>query len=606
MSPTINIDNFSGGLNNRDMAHLLKLNEATRLENVNIRFQSLKTLSGEIREKIDYNKYPSHPSYPGSAGGTPNNSPILGEWRYYSGTGEEGNNGWIRVHGEVCEYLVDGTGAWVTIGAEDWPDGYVPNAIQYGNRIYVTHGALAAPHLGKYLYYDGAAWQSGDIPIPAAPDNTIRPTAAYEYQDRIFFLDSQAPFTLRFTGVGTAYGISAADGGGFVNKGRQKGDAMVGLRVHRGKLYVFRNASVWIYYVDYGGIDYFEQVQGAAGCISHRSICAYGDALYYASNSGMNCIYGADNDCVSLKINDDLAVDPDYIDYTIAAVDAKEGTLWVTVWSSVGETATPIGTTETGGGSGHAYVFNTTTYRADIRREYILNPRWVKLVGYRITCYAQPPGENTYKGGDWGNFHFAAQQPDVNDWNPNPTTDPSYILAVDGGPRHYSYRYGSTWDRDRIPARGYEMTRGADGGIGYGLFYSSPRFRIPTYPVRVLFQEMRLDYFVWKSPPIHPGFDDAYGRVIVDDKWLRPEGASDDDEYFPIDANTPQDPIYGGYASEEWGLAFAGDSKGCSIKIDIHVFGISNRAVFSHGVEFRFLGINFTQLEDKYNPEEGN
>jgi len=374
VSPTITIGDFSGGLNKRDLGHLLKPNEAMQLQNANILFKSLRTLPGDIREQIDYLKYPSHYAYPGSAGGTPNNAPILGRWRYYSGTGEEGDNAWIRVHGEVCEYWVDGSGAWVTIGADDWPDGVVPNAIQYGNRIYVTHGSPDAPHLGKYLYYAGGAWISGDIPIPGAPYDTIRPTAAVEFQDRIYYLNSQDPFTLAYTGVGTAFGIAPADGGGFVNKGRQKGDAMVGLRVHRGKLYVVRNASVWVYYVDYGGNEYFEQVQGAAGGISHRSICAYGDALYYASNSGMNCIYGADNDCVSLKIMNDLQVDPDYIDYTIAAVDAKEGTLWVTVWSGVAETATPIGTTVTGGGSGHAYVFNTTTFRADIRREYMLNP----------------------------------------------------------------------------------------------------------------------------------------------------------------------------------------------------------------------------------------
>ena len=609
MTPNIQFSDFSGGLNVRELGHRIAPNEATDLRNVEIQFGALGTLPGDSRELIDFVKYPPHPDYPGSAGGAANAAPILGRWRYYHDTGIEGNNAWVRVHGTVCEYWAEGSGQWVTMGAADWPNGVVPNAIQFGNRIFITHGVLNAPHLGKVLYFDGTVWQTFDIAIPTnALYANVRPTAAVEYQDRIFFLDSQDPFELKFTGTGLAFGISPIDGGGFVNKGRQKGDPMVGLRVHRGKLYVFRRASVWIYFVDYAGNDYMEQVQGAAGCIAHRSICAYHDALYYASTEGMNSIYGADNDCVSHKINDDVEIDPDFVDFTQAIVDSKSGTLWVTFLTQLQEISTGGGTTETGGSGPTAFVFNTTTYRADIRRPNILTPRWVKLTNYRITNLASPPGKNTYMGDDFGQVHFDAQQPDVTEWNPTADSgdDPAYIPPADGGPRHYSYRFNVAFDRDQIPSRGYSLTRPADSGIGYFLVYAGPRTRLPIYPIRGWFKDVRLDYFVFKNPPIHKGFDAGYGRVQIEERFLEPEGAvPNNPTWFPIDAATPVSPAFGGHASEEWGLrGIGGTSKGTDIKFEFYVIGTKNRANFSHSIEFRFFVVNWDQLEGKYVPQE--
>lgn len=608
--PVIYVDRFDGGLNTRDLGHLLANNELTSCEGVDLNFSSVETLPGNIRELIDFTKYPEHPNFPGSAGGTPNGNPIMGRFRYYYGIGFA-HNAWLRCHGETCEYWADGSGAWVTIGAEDWPDGSIPNAIQWMNRLYVVHGIPGLAHLGKWLEWNPTTgvWDSGDIPLPAGDPALANfcPSFGVEYKGFLYVVSQNTePYMLRRSAVLDPENFSAP-GGGWIEKGEVKGDPITGLKVHRDRMYVFRRSSVWCYWMDYYGNESMEQVVGAGGCFAHRSICSYYDALYYAGEGGMNCIYGVDHDCVSHKIGPSIQVHPSYIHHTIAAVHEPSHTLWVTVWNGVGETAIGGGTTEeTGHRDTTAYVFNTTTWRADIRRPNILKPRWTKLPNYRITNYAFPPGDSNYRGNDGNHLHYDAQQPDVREWHPQDAVyDPAYINSSHGGPRHYSYRHGEGFDRDQIPTRGYSLTRPRDGGIGYKAHIRTRRWMAPNQMQDIYFDAVKIDYFVFGTPPIHKGLDAAWGKVRIDDEWIETEDhvTNQDKSWFPLEGKT-KDPIYGGLAKTGWSLRGLGYSTGNSIMIELNVVGSASRLLFSHSFRFRSISIGYDLGPDKYRPDE--
>jgi hypothetical protein len=190
MTPFIGNTDFSGGLNVRELGHLIQPNEATLAEGYNIEFSSVRTLDGDIRELIDVTTYPEiidacGDPVAGTGGGVPNNEPILGCWRYYYGDGEQGYNAWVRVHGTTVEYWPQDTGGWVTIGAA-WPNGVVPTAVQFQNTIYIMHGDPATAYSAKYLFWNGAAWVAGDAPAPAAPIANLRPAFAVNYRNRLY------------------------------------------------------------------------------------------------------------------------------------------------------------------------------------------------------------------------------------------------------------------------------------------------------------------------------------------------------------------------------------------------------------------------------------
>jgi hypothetical protein len=604
MTPSIEIEDFSGGLNTRDRGHLVAINEATALEGVDIKYRTLRVLGGYRRVLIDEVRYPERSGYPGSAGGAGNAQPILGRWRYYYESGYT-HSAWVRVHGTTCEYWVDGSGQWVTIGAP-WPNGAVPTAVQFENTIYILHGDPGTAYTCKYLFYNGTNWQSGDVPVPGVPLANLRPAFAVEYRDRIYAVDVvNEPFRLRFSGVGLPETWTAPEGG-FVPFGEESGDPITGLHVHNDVLYVFRRSSVWRYWVDFYGTGHKERVHGAAGCIAHRTICSYYDAIYYASDEGMMCIYGADSDCVSHKIMSDVTPHPDYLIYMQAAVHTAQGALWVTyleepIWESGGGSDGDSG--ESGDETGGYWVWNTVTWRADIRRPNMLHPRWVRLPYLRITNFALPPGANNYRGDDYQRFHFDAQQPDMEEWNPNPAVapDPAYVLANQGGPRHYSYRWDVGFDRDQIPAyTGYA----GDNGVGYHVLYSCPRLK-PRGNLRDLqWDKMRLDYFIWKNAPIHQGIDAAYMLMRLETVLQRPQNASAlDPTHWPISTSTPDNEVSGGQGWQGYDLLGTG-MYNKTIKFDINVMGTADRQQLSHAFELRYLGVDYKPGPDTMNVEE--
>ena len=110
------VDNFIGGMNSRDTAHLLADNEAVILHCGWFPNKSLRSFPGERRRLLDAVNYPPVPGMDtGTVGGVPNNEPILGHWRYYWGEGGT-NDAWVRVHGRIVEYWPTGGTEWIQIG----------------------------------------------------------------------------------------------------------------------------------------------------------------------------------------------------------------------------------------------------------------------------------------------------------------------------------------------------------------------------------------------------------------------------------------------------------------------------------------------------------
>ena len=811
MTPVIGNTDFSGGLNVRDLGHLIGANEATLAEGFSIEFSSVRTLDGDIRELIDVDTYPEIVDacldpMPGTGGGVPNNEPILGCWRYYYNDGAQGYNAWVRVHGTTVEFWGQGSGAWVRIGNDNWPNGAVPTAVQFKDSIYIFHGVLNTSYMGKYLFNTGGSWFAGDIPIPGynettavafvgaglndmtrtgtytgtasrtyrvqiernplgpvqfygaglndmtaggayggaeartylveidwidpaglAPDTfrwsdngggtwtagvaitgaaqvlnngvsvtfvallghtlgefwgfecgptdairwstnagtswdvsnipvfagvpitlsdgftvtfaagvghtvtnywnwtitvsdipNLRPAFAVVYRNRLYAVSpANEPFTIRYSGVNLPQQWEAPEGG-YVTLGDSSGDPITGLFVHKDVLLIFRRSSVWRYWVDEGGWEHLGRLHGAAGCLTHNSICAYKDAVYYASMEGMISIYGADSDCITHKIGREIDPDPDYIKYIQAVVHAKSGTLWVTYLEkfitdnpTVDSSGDPI--LDIQGVPATHYIFNTDVWRADIRRPNIIKPRWVKLPYYRLTCFAMPPQSNTYKGNDLPNLHFCAQQPDVTEWEANATADalyPNYQDAIHGdlgGPRHYNYRFGVAFDRDQVPAYndgcGDPLYAG-DHGVGYWLRFKTPRY-LPVGNMRdVGYGDMRLDYFIWKGQA-GLGLDTAYSRLWVDHILLMPTDPAFplDPSLWPIRDNT-LDAGIGGAAFQEYRLSNMNPSSGKSLMMEWTVIGLSSRVRYSWAVEFRFWGCEYDAGTDKLNPED--
>jgi len=622
MTPIIGNTDFSGGLNVRELGHLIKPNEATLAEGFNIEFASVRALDGDIRELLDLTNYPeivdaTATPVPGTGGGVPNDEPILGCWRYYYNDGYDGHNAWVRVHGTTVEYWTQGGTTWTTIGIV-WPNGAVPTAVQFENTIYIMHGDPAIAYSAKYLLWTGAAWVSGDAPAPVAPIANLRPAFAVNYRNRLYAVDvANEPFRVRYSGVNLPEAWNAPNGG-YVTLGDTSGDPITGLYVHRDVLLIFKRSSVWRYWVDEYGWEHMGRIHGAAGCLVHRSICAYKDAVYYASDEGMIAIYGADSDCVTHKIAKEIEIDPDYVKYMQAVVHAQSGTLWVTYLK---EALSVCGLDSCGdpvldecGDPALYHVYKTDVWKADIRRPNIIKPRWVKLPYYRLTSFAMPPQANTYKGNDNTSFlHFCAQQPDVTMWNDAATPDllyPNYqapAMGDLGGPRHYNYRYGANLDRDQVPAYTdacLDPLYAGDDGVGYWLRFKTPRY-LPVGNMRdINFGDMRLDYFIWKAQ-IAVGLDAAYSRIWIGRDLLAPA-----DDAFPLDTtlwpiqDNTEAGAAGGAAWQEYTLKNMNPSSGRSLMMEWTVIGLSSRVRPSWRAEFRFWGCEYDVGADKLNPED--
>lgn len=615
--PFLGNTDFSGGQNTRELGHLIKPSEGTAVEGIDINFSSVKTFPGDRRELIDSTTYPEIDDpcaipIPGTAGGVAD--PILGRWRYYWNRGMNAlNNSWVRVWGlNTIEYWNPTTQLWTPLAGPLWTlaADYKPWACQYQNGMYIFHGNAAVASIGKYFWSNGAGgWVSGDIPQAAAPLAALRPTVAVPYKNRIYACDQvNEPYRLRFSGVNTPQ-IWNPPNGGYVPVGEDRGDPIVSLIVHKDYLFVLKRASVWRFWVDYYGNQYIEQVHGAAGCVAPNLIGAYKDAIYYGSDEGAVAIYGADSDCVSHKIARDIIADPDHLwaAQMVVSSNGPDTRLWATY---LREKEIVQDVDECGVPEGDPYeLWHTDVWVADIRRPNIIKPRWVKLPYYRLTNFAMPPHSNNYRGLDNQNIHFDAQQPDMNEWNPDPdvTPDPLYIPGISGGPRHWSYRWNVGWDRDQVPA--YDDPCEAplyagDNGIGYKMHYETPRYLPVGNLRRIQWIDAKLDYFIWRTG-IQQGFDVTWSVIQIgrDTLELNSPIFPTEPTWWPIRDNSLS-PTTGGGADQPYRFSNLDPSKGQSLKMEWNVVGTANRENTSHAIEFRFFGVEYRVAEDKFNPED--
>ncbi len=545
---------------------------------------------------------------------------------------------------------------WSDDGGINWTNGVViTGAAQVlSNGVTITFAAIFGHTLGDYWGFEcgptdairwskdgGGSWDASLVPITAGVDinltegitvqfaaavghtvtnhwdftitcsglHNLRPTIAVPYKNRLYICDqTNEPYRVRFSGVNLPAEFDPPEGG-YVGIGEDRGDPIISMIVHKDNLFVLKRSSVWRYWRDYYDNEYMEQVHGAAGCIAPQTACAYKDAIYYASDEGMIALYGADSDCITHNIMREVTPDPDYLWAMQAVVTAggpEGGRLWVTYLT---DKEIVQDEDEQGGPLGDPYlVWHTEAWVADIRRPNIINPRWVKLPYYRLTNFAMPPHSNNYRGVDWQNLHFDAQQPDMNDWNPDPdvTPDPLYPPGILGGPRFYSYRWNCGWDRDQVPP--YEDLCGCpvyagNDGIGYRMTFATPRYLPAGNMRRIQWAELRLDYAIWRSAD-HKGMDGAWARIQIEGHWLELNNPIMlDPTWWPIDGQ-PDDMVVGGEAHKSYTLQNRANAKGRSLKMEWHIVGTSNRARSSHEIVFKFWGCEYIVPEDKFNPED--
>lgn len=493
---------------------------------------------------------------------------------------------------DAIRWSWDGGGTWqesnipITAG--------VPMGLDEG--VTVTFTAAIGHTVGDYWEFDIVV---NDLP-------NLRPAFAVTYKQRVYGVSYNEPYRLRFSAVRNPRNW-LAPGGGYVGIGEDAGDPIKGLFEHDNKLYIFKKHSVWIYWIDDYGYQHIYKHRASGGLLNHKCICAMDDIIYYVTDRGLYALYGADYDCVSDKIHPNVEANPQYLKYAQAIVHQPSATIWVTYLVHIEER--PVYESE---GEETIRLFHSHTWVGQIRRGVKMDPRWTRLPYHRITGYAMPPGDNNYRGLDRQNLRFDAQQPDVTEWNPNPSyPDAMYPTPAQGGPRHYSYIWYTGFDRDVIPAKtGYYA---GDRGVGWYLNYRSRRFMpIPTTR-NIQWDRMRLEYNVWKNQ-VANGMDGGWGQIHIDEWLLKPSVPADDlvETHFAIGNATPYDPDDGGHSFQEWSLAECrrdfDDQPGAygkTIVVELEAYGTANRARYSYAIEFKDFGIEWDTPEIDMTTDRG-
>lgn len=488
---------------------------------------------------------------------------------------------------------------WSWDGGGTWEETNIPItagvAMGLDDGVTVTFAAAVGHTVGNYWEFDILV---NDLP-------NLRPAFAVTYKDRLYGVSPNEPYRLRFSAIRNPRRWTYP-GGGYVNLGDTEGDPIMGLFVNNGKLYIFKKHSVWVYWIDEGGFRHLYEHRASGGLLNHKCICAMDDIIYYVTTRGVMALYGADYDCVSDKVHPNIEAHPEYLKYAQAIVHQESATIWVTYLVHIEEELV-----DESGGPEKVRYFHSHTWVGQIRRGLKVDPRWTRLPYHRITGYAMPPQDNNYRGQDIQNLRFDAQQPDVLEWNPNLAyPDAMYPTPAQGGPRHYSYRWNTGFDRDVIPFKvGYYA---GDHGIGWYLKYRSPRFAPAPCTRNIVFDRMRIEFNVWKNQEAQ-GMDGGWGRVLIDEWVLKPSApAPTGDTHFLIDNATPYHLDTGGGAYQEWALAECRrdvdngpGAYGKNMAVEFTALGTANRARLSYAIEFKKYAIEMDMPEIDMTTDRG-
>jgi len=442
-----------------------------------------------------------------------------------------------------------------------------------------------------------------DVIVNGLPN--LRPAFAVAYKNRLFAVSPNEPYRLRFSAVRNPRNFLSPDGG-YVGIGEEAGDPIKGLWVHDGRIYIFKKHSNWIYWIDDYGIQHIYQHRSTGGLLNHRCIAAMDDIIYYITDRGIYMLYGADYDCVSDKVHPNITAHPDYLKYAQLIVHQPSCTIWATYLVNI--EYVPVSESD---GETTVNIYHSHTWVGQIRRGLKTNPRWTRLPYHRITGYAMPPKCNNYRGADGQKLRFDAQQPDVTQWNTtNRYPDALYPTPAQGGPRHYSYRWNTGYDKDVVPAiTGYYA---GDHGVGWYLNWRSRRFMPVPTTRNLVFDRARLEYNVWKNQ-VGVGIDVAWGQVRIDEWMLKPSNPDPSgDTHFPIGNATTYDPVAGGHCFEEWSLAECrrdvDDNPGAygkTIMLEFNCCGTANRNRDSWRIEFKDFGIELDMPEAQATTDRG-
>ena len=477
---------------------------------------------------------------------------------------------------------------WSQDGGASWVEEHIPITggvpIGLAEGVSVTFAAGVGHTVGEY-------WEFNII-VNGLPG--LRPAFAVAYKNRVYTVSPNEPDRLRYSAIDNPRDF-LYPGGGYVSIGEEKGDPMAGLFVHNGRLFVFKKHSVWIYWIDDYNVQHIYQHRASGGLISPNCICAFDDIVYYVTNRGAYMIYGADYDCVSDKVHPSIQANPEFLEYAHAIVHQPSATIWITYLVNIENVVV-----SESDGDETIDILHTHTWVGQIRRGLKTHPRWTLLRYHRITSYTMPPGDNNYRGNDAQNLKFNAQQPDKTEWNPNEAyPDALYPTTAQGGPRHYSYIWNTSFDRDQIPAM-IGLYNG-DRGIGWHFLYRSRRFMLVPTSRNVLFDQMRLDYNVWKNQK-QTGFDAGWGRFFVDEETLLAgdDAAPTGDDHFPLTDATPFNPGEGGWCFMEWSLCErtrtyhrGPGAYGKTFQLEIEACGTANRSRYSHAFEFKDFAVEW-------------
>jgi len=170
----------------------------------------------------------------------------------------------------------------------------VTNAIGYnvfgrrdGSWFFITY----VDGNGSVTYVDKGTVTPDETFPPAEANQTDGPRGKYleVYKDSLFILgDPDNPSRMYYSGGGDKINdFTVSNGGGFIDVSKNDGQIGTALKVFKNSLLVFKERSFYQFSFTTAGIPSIEQVSPSIGCISHRSVVAVENDIFFASDRGI-------------------------------------------------------------------------------------------------------------------------------------------------------------------------------------------------------------------------------------------------------------------------------------------------------------------------------
>lgn len=266
------VNNFQGGLNERDADFKLADNELQVLINM------LPTKDGGLEKRAGTLKYNSTviPSAP----------EVHSLFRYYKSV--TSFKEMLAVAGNSLYKGNDGTGVWTEIGTNAMSTSDPCSFVTWQEKVYICNGTV-------FKQYDGTTLSD----VSGTP-----PDCKYIalHKDRLYISGNPAaPNRLYYcdTGDPTAWGIGLNE----IEIDTNDGDEITGILPLKSVLVIYKQNSIFIYAGDPALTSQLTRVVNGVGCISPKSLKAYKGLHYLFHRTGFYAFNGAEAVEISDKVD---------------------------------------------------------------------------------------------------------------------------------------------------------------------------------------------------------------------------------------------------------------------------------------------------------------